>query len=84
MRVIITGGATGIGKSCVQSLFFSGMNIDLIYFNSYNEATELENDNVNIHRVDVTDEGEVQITECYWIGDSKFCRINNEDLRRVY
>ncbi len=32
MRVIITGGATGIGKSCVQSLFFSGMNIDLIYF----------------------------------------------------
>ncbi len=60
MRVIITGGATGIGKSCVQSLFFSGMNIDLIYFNSYNEATELENDNVNIHRVDVTDEGEVE------------------------
>ena len=33
---------------------------------------------------DVTDEGEINITECYWMGDSKFCRINNGDLRRVY
>ena len=41
MRVIITGGATGIGKSCVQSLFFSGMNIDLIYFNSYNDIIKI-------------------------------------------
>ena len=33
---------------------------------------------------DVTDKGEVQITECYWIGDNKFCKIDNEDYRRVY
>ena len=32
----------------------------------------------------ITDEGEVQITECYWIGDNKFCSINNEPTTQVY
>ena len=33
---------------------------------------------------DVTDEGEIQITECYWIGDNKFCSINNGPTTQVY
>ena len=60
MRVIISGGATGIGKSCVESLSSIGMGIELIYFSSHVEATKLKNDNVNIHKVDVTDEEQVK------------------------
>ena len=60
MRVVITGGATGIGKSCVESLSSIGMNIDLIYFSSHDEAIKLKSDNVNIHKVDVTDEEQIK------------------------
>ena len=60
MKVIITGGATGIGKSCVESLSSIGMDIELIYFSSYDVAMKLEDDNVNIHKVDVTDEEQVK------------------------
>jgi 3-oxoacyl-[acyl-carrier protein] reductase len=67
VRVIITGGATGIGKSCVEcidlrqhSLSSIGVNIDIIYFSSHSEAIKLKSDNINIHKVDVTDENQVK------------------------
>jgi len=60
MRAIISGGATGIGKSCVESLVSINMKIELIYFNSHDEATILKSENVDIHKVDVTDEEQVK------------------------
>ena len=32
----------------------------------------------------VTEDGQLSVIECYWMNDNKFCRINNEDYRRVY
>ncbi len=57
MRVVITGGATGIGRSCVNALLSN--DIDLIYFSSVDAAKELESCRVKTHRVDVTNESAV-------------------------
>ena len=32
----------------------------------------------------VCEKGEIAVPECYWKGDNKYCRIDNEDLKRVY
>jgi hypothetical protein len=32
----------------------------------------------------VTHDGKMRVIECYWRGDNKFCRIDNEEPRRVY
>ena len=47
MRVVITGGATGIGRSCVNALLSN--DIDLIYFSSVDAAKELESCRVKTH-----------------------------------
>ncbi len=32
----------------------------------------------------ITRDGQLSLIECYWKGDKKYCRIDNEDLKRVY
>ena len=32
----------------------------------------------------ITRDGQLSLIECYWKGDNKYCRIDNEDLKRVY
>ena len=32
----------------------------------------------------ITRDGQLSLVECYWKGDNKYCRIDNEDLKRVY
>ena len=58
MKIIVTGGATGIGKACVN-IFDKDTEIDLIYFNSHESAKELENSKIKIHKVDITKEDDV-------------------------
>ncbi len=32
----------------------------------------------------VNQKGQLQVTECYWMSDNKFCRIDDGELNRVY
>ena len=63
MKAIVTGGATGIGRACVKSLASNGIDIEMIYFTSQDEALKLKSKKVNCSRVDITDE--IQICDFF-------------------
>jgi len=59
---IITGGATGIGKSCVYALNEDGAKIVLAYFRSKDEAKKIadELDNIVLRQINVIKESEIK------------------------
>jgi len=60
VKIIITGGATGIGKSCVQTFHENtDVEIHLIYHSSEESAKQLEGKYIKIHKIDVTNETEI-------------------------
>lgn len=74
--VLVTGGATGIGKGCVYVLNKLGARVILVYFKSKKAALKIsrELNNVTIRKVDVTKEAEIK--QFYRFVAKKFEKID--------
>ncbi len=58
--ILVTGGAQGLGKSIVKEFVNNDCKVLVAYNTSYNRALELEDDNVDIIKLDITNEIDIK------------------------